>query len=130
MSNNNKEHAPFSWKERLKSFDYSFQGIIHFFKQEHNARIHLVMAILSIVAGFWLAINAYEWIAIVLCIIIVLLAEMLNTAIERLCDAVHPTTHPLIKACKDVASGAVLLCAIGSVLIASIIFLPKIIALF
>ena len=126
MSNSSKYKKPFSWKERAKSFDFSFQGIFRFFREEHNARIHFVMSILALILSWILQCSKMEWAIIILCIVIVLTTEMINTAIERLADAAHPAQHPLIKACKDIASGAVLTASIGAVIIASIILLPKV----
>ena len=70
-----------------------------------------------------------EWLVVVLCITVVLTLEMINTAIEKLCDVVQPDYHPQIKIIKDIAAGAVLIAALGSIIIGAIIFVPKIIAL-
>ena len=82
-----------------------------------------------IILGWVFQIDAMEWMVILLCITAVLTLEMINTAIEKLCDVVHPGYHPQIKVIKDIAAGAVLLAAVGSVIAGAIIFLPKIIAL-
>ena len=71
-----------------------------------------------------------EWIAIGFCIAFVIAMEMLNTAIEKLCDVVHQEVHPGIKKVKDIAAGAVLISAIFSLITGLIIFLPKIIMYF
>ena len=78
----------------------------------------------AIIAGFVFGVEALEWCALVLCIALVFAAEGMNTAIESLADAVHPDQHPLVGRAKDVAAGAVLLCAIGSAVVGAIIFLP------
>lgn len=93
-------------------------------------RIHLVAAVLACVAGFYFNITSGEWIVIILCIVLVISFELLNTAIEELCNMIYPEQHPVIKKVKDIAAGAVLVAAIGSVIAGLIIFLPKLISLF
>lgn len=120
----------FSFKKRAKSFRYALKGISMLFKGEHNARIHAVVAVLVIVASIFLSISTYEWIAVLLCIGGVFAAEAFNSAIEALADMVSEEYHPLIKRCKDMAAGAVLLFVMAVVVVGLIIFLPKLIALF
>ena len=81
------------------------------------------------VAGVIFNISKTEWLFIAVCCAAVIATEMINTAIEKLCDMVSTEIHPVIKIIKDVSAGAVLVCAIGSVVVGSIIFLPKIIEL-
>ena len=108
----------------LTGFKFAWNGVRYLFRSQLNARVHLVVALLVIVAGFVLGIKQLEWCAIVLCIALVLAAEGVNTAIEALADAIHPDQHPLVGKAKDVAAGAVLLCAIASAIVGAIIFLP------
>lgn len=84
---------------------------------------------LVIIAGFLFKISATEWIFIVLCSMLVLMLEMVNTALEYLCDTITTEYNPIIKVVKDVTAGAVLISAVGSVVTGAIIFLPKIINL-
>jgi len=114
----------------VKSFAYAWAGITSCFKSESNFRIHLIAAIAAIIFALLLNLAATEWIAICFCIAFVLTMEMMNTAIEKLCDMVHAEQHPVIKKVKDIAAGAVLLSALCSLIIAAIIFLPKIIMYF
>lgn len=120
-----KPKQPFSLRDRIKSFNYSIQGIITFFKNEHNARIHAIAAVAVIVLGFYMQLTRSEWCWIVLAIGLVILTEMLNTAIEYLTDLVSPEIHPLAKKTKDVASGAVLIAALVAFMIGLLIFVPK-----
>jgi diacylglycerol kinase len=76
-----------------------------------------------------LKISAIEWFAVCFCIAFVITIEMLNTAIEKLCDVVHKEMHPGIKKVKDIAAGAVLVAAFFSAITGAVIFLPKIINL-
>lgn len=118
------EQHPFSIKERLHSFSYAFEGLKLFFTREHNVRIHLAVTLVTIAMGFLVGLSAMEWVAIVLTIAVVLASEAFNTAVEYLCNFVSPQKDQRIKAIKDVAAGAVLLCAIAAVVVGLIIFLP------
>jgi len=108
------------------AFANSFKGLLYFIKHERNGRIQMGATILVLIAAAVLHASSIEWLVILLCIGAVLSLEMLNSAIEKLCDMVHKDYHPTIKIIKDVAAGAVLLASIISVVIACIIFLPKI----
>lgn len=121
--------GPFSWRKRALGFVYAWRGIKALVLTEHNARIHVVAALCALLAGWVLEISAGEWIAVVICIGTVLMAEGFNSAIEAVCDMVSPGQHPLIGRAKDIAAGAVLLMAVAAVLVGAIIFIPKLIAL-
>jgi diacylglycerol kinase len=128
--NLNKSNNHFSFRKRLESFNYAFNGIWLLFKEEHNARIHLFFALLVIVAGFWLEINQTEWLILITTIAIVFMAEFFNSAIEAIADKVSTEKHPLIKKAKDIAAGGVLVTAIVSVIIGLIILGPKLLEKF
>lgn len=110
----------------IKSFVYAWTGIQSCFKSEANFRIHFVASIVAVIIAELFKISAIEWIAVGFCIAFVLTMEMMNTAIEKLCDVVHKEPHPGIKKVKDIAAGAVLVSAFFSLVTAAIIFLPKI----
>jgi len=114
----------------IHSCCYAIAGIKYCFKSELNFRVHLFATVLVSVVGFICNISAAEWIAVGFCIVLVLAMEMINTAIEKLCDVVHKERHPEIKIVKDISAGAVLLAASFSLITATIIFLPKIIMYF
>lgn len=118
-----------SQQSLLKSFTNAFAGMAHFFANDRNGKIHLASAITVVITSITLHISAIEWLAILLCIALVIGLEMLNSALEKLCDLVEPNYHPTIKVIKDVSAAAVVLAAIISVVIGVIIFLPKIILL-
>ncbi len=90
-------------------------------------RIHLAAVIAVVTAGVLFRIERVEWLAVVICIAGVIGAECFNTAIERLADRVHPEMDPLIGQAKDCAAGAVLCFASGSVVVALVVFIPKLI---
>ncbi|QEC67627.1 diacylglycerol kinase family protein [Panacibacter ginsenosidivorans] len=113
----------------FKAFYHAWKGIQQFFLHDRNGRIHLGAAIATVMAGFVLHVSNIEWIVLLLCIAAVISLEMINAAIEKLCDMVHEAYHPTIKNIKDISAGAVLLVSIISVVIAAIIFIPKIMEL-
>jgi diacylglycerol kinase len=108
-----------------KAFYNAWKGIQHFFLHDRNGRIHLGAAIATVLAGFILKVSAIEWVVLLICIAAVISLEMINAAIEKLCDIVHKDFHPTIKIIKDISAGAVLLAAFISIVIGTIIFLPK-----
>ena len=114
----------FKYKERLRSFRYAFRGIGILIQSQHNAWIHAFATMAVIMAGMLWGISKGEWIGVILAIVVVWVAEALNTAFEFLADATIPSFHPLVKNAKDVAAGAVLLAAIGAVAIGVMIFGP------
>ncbi|KGR74535.1 diacylglycerol kinase family protein [Ureibacillus sinduriensis] len=108
----------------LKSFGYAFYGIWTAFN-EQNMRIHMISALIVIIAGVFTGLTNIEWMIIILVITLVIGAEMINTAIESVVNLASPDIHPLAKQAKDVAAGAVLVFALASVIIGLLIFLPK-----
>jgi diacylglycerol kinase (ATP) len=106
----------------FKSFGYAARGIRMAVSEQPNIRIHLMVSILVVIAGFYIGISRSEWLVILLCIGVVLAVELLNTAIEYLVDLVSPERHSLAGKVKDVAAGAVLIVAIMSVIIGILIF--------
>ncbi len=110
-----------------KVFMFAVNGVIHCFRNELNFRIQLVAALIAVLLGFIFNINQTEWLVIILCCIIVLALELINTAIENLCDLVSKDFHPVIKIVKDTAAGAVLVSAVGAAVAGAVIFVPLII---
>lgn len=105
------------------------EGIKQSFKSERNFRIHSIAATGAVFFGFLFHLTAAEWCWIILSIAIVLLTELVNTALEALTDLVMPDYHHLAKKAKDAAAGAVLIAAIFSLSCGCIIFLPKLVSL-
>lgn len=110
--------------KRIKSFGYAFKGIASLIKKEHNAWIHCLAIVVVTLAGFYFGITPTEWCIVVLCFGLVLAAEGFNTAIERLVDLVSPDYHSIAGDVKDVAAGAVLVCAIAVAIVGMIVFIP------
>jgi undecaprenol kinase/diacylglycerol kinase (ATP) len=111
------------------AFKHAFRGIKDFFIADRNGKLHLTAALIVIATGVWLHISITEWCLLLLCIAAVITLEMMNAAIEKLCDLIHKDFHPSIKFIKDVSAGAVLFASIISAITGLIIFIPKIIAL-
>lgn len=120
----------FSFKSRFTSFKFAFKGLGALIKNEHNARIHLIAAIISITTGIILNINAFEWSLLVIVIGIVFITEILNTSLETLADFVQPEWNERIRIAKDYSAAAVMISAIISLIVGGLIFIPKIIDLF
>ena len=113
-------------KKKLRnSFKYAFSGIKLCIKDEQNMLIHFTMATLVIISGFILKISKIEWIICLILIGIVMMMELLNTAIENVCDAVTDKENKYIKIAKDTAAGSVLIISIVSAIIGLMIFIPR-----
>lgn len=108
----------------LKSFAYALQGLALLVRTQPNARLHLLAAVLACVAGGYFGLSRGEWLWITAAIVLVWGAEAFNTALEYLADALHPEQHPGIGRAKDVAAGAVLIAAVGAVVIGMLVFVP------
>lgn len=116
-------------KRLIRSFGFAFKGIKYAIDTQANFRIHLVAAAVAIGLGFALHIAASEWLWVILSITLVLVAELLNTAIETITDLVSPTYNIKAGHVKDVSAGAVVIAAVFAFITGLIIFLPKLILL-
>ena len=114
---------------RLRSFGHAFRGLGILLRTQHNARIHTVAAILVVAAGVLARISPTEWALIALAVVCVWATEALNTSIEFVVDLVSPELHPLAAKAKDVAAGAVLVAAIGSLIVGVLVFGPHVLKL-
>lgn len=111
-----------SIRKSTKSFRYAFRGICFLFKNENNARIHLLASVAVIVLGFYFGITLAEWLWIAFSIGLVWIMEALNTAIEKLVDLVSPGFNPKAGEIKDLAAGAVLIAAGVAVVVGVLVF--------
>ena len=117
-----------AWREvkRSERFLNAFRGLYVFLKTTKNLYFHIFAAFLAIFLGFILGISEGEWLAVVFAIGFVIVSEAFNTAIEIDIDLTSPEYHPFARDTKDVSAAAVLLSALTAVIIALIVFLPKI----
>ena len=113
-------------KKIINSFKYAIEGIIASFKSERNMKIHILATIIVVILGLILKINVVEWCFCIVLIILVISAELFNTAIENIVDMISPEKNEKAKLVKDISAGAVLVLAIGAFIIGMIIFIPKI----
>ena len=114
----------------IRGFGYAFNGLFHAVKTQLNFRVHLVCAAIVVCLGYALCISTAEWLWIILCIGMVLLTELINTALELLCDIISPEYNEKIGRVKDMCAAAVLVTAVTALVIGLVIFVPKLILLF
>ncbi|HEX7492651.1 MAG TPA: diacylglycerol kinase family protein [Bacteroidales bacterium] len=119
----------FSMKDRFGSFKFAFNGLCSLIKNEHNSRIHLLVAVIVIIMGIMLKINYFEWSLLIIVMGIVFLSELLNSSIESLADFIEPERNEQIRKAKDYGAAAVFISAIVSIIVGGIIFIPKILDL-
>ncbi|OGD85614.1 hypothetical protein A2696_03940 [Candidatus Curtissbacteria bacterium RIFCSPHIGHO2_01_FULL_41_13] len=112
---------------QVKSFRFAFEGIFYSFKKGTHFKFHTVAATITIILGLVYSISAFEWLVLVLIISAVIAAEAINTAIEETGNVLHPEHHPRVRLAKHCAAGGVLILSIAAIIIAFIIFAPKII---
>lgn len=119
------EQKSFSVKKMIKSFGFAVNGLRILIREEHNARIHLFVAGVVIIASIGFGISAFEWMAVILAIGFVLGAEIFNSAIENMADFTSPEKDERIKKIKDLSAAAVLVSAATVAVIGLFVFLPK-----
>ncbi len=104
-----------------RSFNHAYRGLIYAVRTQRNMRIHVVIALLVLVASLLVGVSALELAALVIVIMLVFVTEMFNTALEFTVDLVTREYHPLAKLAKDVSAGAVLVTSVGAVLVGYLI---------
>lgn len=113
-------------KKKGIGLTYAFNGLKEAFKRERNFRIHLYVTIVVIFFCLYFQLTAMEWVIILMMIHIVLIAELVNSLMERMIDYMKPEYHPQAKIIKDISAAVVLIAAITSIIIGTIIFFPKV----
>ena len=114
----------FSLRDRVRSFAHALRGVGVLIRSQHNARVHLAATVLVVLMGVLLGVSRMEWCLLVIAMMVVWVAEGMNTGLELLADHCSAAQDPLIGAAKDVAAGAVLLAALGALLVGAFVFLP------
>ena len=109
----------------LQSLNWAFEGVIHVLRSERNMRIHFAVATAVLVLAFSYGVTKLELMALLVAISFVLIAEMVNTAIEATIDLATPSFDPLAKVAKDIASGAVLIASVNAVVIGYLVFADR-----
>jgi diacylglycerol kinase (ATP) len=109
----------------IESFNYAIEGVIHVLRTQRNMRIHFAVAVVVLVVAVAVGVSRLELIALLLAITFVLVAEMINTAVEGTIDAATTSFDPLAKLAKDIAAGAVLIASINAVAVGYLVFAGK-----
>ena len=110
----------------FESFNYAFEGIIHVLRTQRNMRIHFGAALVALIAALVTDVTKIELIALVLAVAFVLIAEMLNTAIEAAIDVATTAFDPMAKLAKDIAAGAVLIATVNALIVGYLVFSGKV----
>ena len=113
----NKEHPTF-----IRSFRYAIEGFIAAVATERNIKVQLAVGVAAIIAGIALKIDALSWVLVVMCIGMVLFAELVNTSIEAVVDLATDELHPLAKRAKDIAAAAVIVLAVTAAIVGLIVY--------
>lgn len=116
-------------KELLRSFKHALRGVRVVFRTEQSFRIQVVIAILVILAGWFLHLNEFEFIVILSASAAVLVLELINSIFERIVDAFKPRVSPIVRDIKDIMAGTVLVAVTAAVLVGLVIFVPHLAAL-
>ena len=123
---------PNRWRKwvkcRAQSFVHAGRGILLLWLTQGNFRIHLVAGLGAICLGWYFQILATEWLALIVAIGLVLCAEALNTAIERMVDRIEPQRHPMARDAKDLAAAGVLIASGCSFIVGVILFFPRLVS--
>jgi diacylglycerol kinase (ATP) len=110
----------------LESFNYAFEGVIHVLRTQRNLRIHFAIAAAVLAVAVVVGVTRFELIALLLAIAFVLIAEMINTAIEHTIDVATTSFDPMAKLAKDIAAGAVLIASVNAVAIGYLVFAHRV----
>jgi diacylglycerol kinase (ATP) len=117
-------------KGRLRSIKYALKGMWLLLTTEDSIKTQFFLGLVSLAIGSYFDISATEWMFQLIVIALVLVAEACNTAVEKMADFVHPEFHKKIGFIKDIAAGAPSFAAIFALIVAGIIYVPKILELF
>ena len=110
----------------VESFNYAFEGIIHVLRTQRNMRIHFTLAVVVLVGALFSGVSKFELISLLIVIAFVLIAEMVNTAIEGAIDVATTSFDPMAKLAKDIAAGAVLIATVTAVAVGYLVFADRI----
>lgn len=115
-------------KNRLRAFVYAFSGLFEAFKREDPLKVELSAAFVTLLAAWQFGLSRYEWLSVIACIALVFIAELFNTAMEKLCDTLRPDRDESIRYIKDISAAAVLVACLFSLCVAALVFIPKMFA--
>ncbi len=110
----------------IRSFGFALQGIFYVLRTQRNMRLHLLAGLIVVAFGLFFQVSTAEWVGLLTIMALIYALEMLNTVVEAIVDMVTQEYHPLAKVAKDVGAGAVLIASLFSVVIALVVFAPRI----
>ncbi len=113
-------------KKLLRSFGYAFKGIARLLKTEQNARIHFTAMVVAFLLAILFHVNHLEAAILFMAVVLVFAMEIINTAIEKIIDLLHPDNHHIIEKVKDALAGSVLIAATIATVVALLVFYPYI----
>lgn len=108
-----------------ESFRHAAEGLLYVLREERNARLHVISAVVVLLVSAWLGLTPIEWALIIACIALVFVGEMLNTVVELTVDLMMPEINPLAKHAKDVAAGAILIASLTAAVTGLLVLGPK-----
>jgi len=111
-------------KRLYKSFTYAFRGLFKTWREEQNLQAQSVLGLIAVLLGWYFKIQAWQWVVLILVIGLVILMEIVNSAIERMSDALKPRIDDSVKEIKDIMAAAVMLASILAIIIGLIVFVP------
>jgi diacylglycerol kinase len=112
-------------QNRLKAFVYAFSGLFEAIRKEEPLKVEVSAAVLALIASWHFRITRQEWLAVLTSIALVFITELINTAIEKLCDLVKPERNDTIRYIKDISAAAVIVACLLALCVAGLIFLPR-----
>jgi undecaprenol kinase len=118
------DYSPMTSTSRWASLRYAVAGLLYVLRYQKNVRIQIAAALIVATAGLWVGLPPLAWAVLVVTILINFLAEMVNAAIEAAVNVASPDLHPMARVSKDVAAGAALLAALGSVVVGLLVIGP------
>lgn len=119
-----------NFSKLVLSFRFASGGLFWALRHNQNLRIHFGVAILVIIASIYFKVNAFEMGILGVMILLVISAEMINTAIEQMVDLITLEHRKEAKIAKDISAGMVLVCTLGSVIVGVLVFVPHVLKLF
>ena len=126
METDMNDYKPFHFGRFAKSFKHALDGVIFLLTNEQNARVHLIATIIVGILAYIFEVTRLEAAILFMAVILVFAIEIINTAVEKIFDLLHPEDHAIIRGVKDAMAGAVLIAAVIAFVCAVLIFLPYI----
>lgn len=115
-------------KRLFKSFTYAFRGLAKIFREEQNLRLQSVMAIFVLSLALYFKVKPLEWALLIISISLVILMEIINSAIERAADVLKPRINAYVKEIKDIMAAAVMFASFAAIIVGLLVFWPYVVS--